>query len=277
MKQYKVCSIQRGCVYDGSGMRTTLFFYGCCFKCPWCCNPEAIVGSAARWVDQSKCLKQKDALSPLCKDCVLNGATKSIDHCPFDVSVPTITSKTIDEIMQVVEQDATLYELSKGGVTLSGGEPLLYLSEMSVLIDRLREQHISIAIETTLYVKDKPLLSTIIPKISHWIVDLKIQTQVIKDDYLDVIAANLQLLRDVNSHITYRLVVIKDLTVDYVLPFLNKLEIDNLDIIKCHSLATTKYKKLQLDFVSYEPSADEFESFKRGLEKQGMEINVLQV
>lgn len=51
MKQLEVTAIQRGCVYDGMGVRTTVFLKGCPFSCPWCCNPETLYSSPLFFID----------------------------------------------------------------------------------------------------------------------------------------------------------------------------------------------------------------------------------
>ena len=82
----KVLKIQRTCVHDGPGIRTVIFFNGCSLKCLWCQNPEAI------------------SFKP-----------DSIKNKMYSVN----------EIMQVVKKDKEYYFASNGGVTLSGGEPLM--------------------------------------------------------------------------------------------------------------------------------------------------------
>lgn len=69
MKSLEVTNIQRGCVYDGPGVRTTVFLKGCSLCCPWCCNPETITREDAFYIDNSKCLKYQGISSSICNAC----------------------------------------------------------------------------------------------------------------------------------------------------------------------------------------------------------------
>lgn len=53
MNKIRIISIQRGCVYDGPGVRTTVFLKGCNLHCPWCCNPESINYKEEWYIDET--------------------------------------------------------------------------------------------------------------------------------------------------------------------------------------------------------------------------------
>jgi pyruvate formate lyase activating enzyme len=110
----KVLKIQRTCVHDGPGIRTTIFFQGCSLRCLWCQNPEA--------------LSFQPDLAP-----------------DSDYSIP--------DIIELVSRDKFDYHYkTNGGVTLSGGEPLLQNPDSLIpLLESLRQENIHVAVETSLH------------------------------------------------------------------------------------------------------------------------------
>ena len=98
MKQLEVTAIQRGCVYDGMGVRTTVFLKGCPFSCPWCCNPETLYSSPLFFIDNQKCIKEKGLSSSLCRKCIRNGGFDTLECCPFGVSEATSRLLSVEEL-----------------------------------------------------------------------------------------------------------------------------------------------------------------------------------
>lgn len=117
MKQLEVTAIQRGCVYDGMGVRTTVFLKGCPFSCPWCCNPETLYSSPLFFIDNQKCIKEKGLSSSLCRKCIRNGGFDTLECCPFGVSEATSRLLSVEELANYLLRDKDLFYLSGGGVT----------------------------------------------------------------------------------------------------------------------------------------------------------------
>lgn len=101
----RIFEVQRFCVHDGPGIRTTVFLEGCPLRCAWCQNPEAFLGGCAA------------AREP---------------------------SAVVDE----VARDAAFYRTSGGGMTLSGGEPLLRLAPARALLEEARRRGLSTCVQT---------------------------------------------------------------------------------------------------------------------------------
>jgi pyruvate formate lyase activating enzyme len=161
MQQGIVTNIQRFSIHDGPGIRTTVFFKGCNLRCFWCHNPETLSPKAQvqffpeRCIGCGECFKrcphgahvmvdgQRQYLRERCVGC---GACAETCYAQALVLVGEV--KTVDEVVEEVLRDRPFYETSKGGVTLSGGEPLLQFDFAYAILERCREEGLHTAIET---------------------------------------------------------------------------------------------------------------------------------
>lgn len=272
MNELEVTSIQRGCVDDGEGVRTVIFFRGCPFSCPWCCNPETIYLSKHHFIDEQKCLKNRNEYSPLCVVCERYGGLRKIEDCPFGVCTPVSHFYSTEELILEILKDKLLYEQSGGGVTLSGGDPVLQLDNLFELLSELHREKISCAIETTLYSRNLRNNFQSFKYIDEWIVDLKLQQENWRSDYVAVVKKNLDLLRKNEKRLKFRLVYIDSLFLETVVDALDKLEVNSLEVLKCHALSSRKYEQLGIKFEDYVPRDDRYNEFLLRLINQGINI-----
>jgi formate C-acetyltransferase len=213
----RVLKIQRTCVHDGPGLRTTIFFQGCNLRCLWCQNPEA--------------LSFKPGLAP-----------------DGDYS--------ISDIMEVVTRDREYYITTNGGVTLSGGDPLLQDPDSLLsLLKLLKKEKIHVSAETSLYVPWKNI-SKIAPYIDLFLVDLK----VVGDDGLHVkltkqgsalIHENIRKLIALRARIKFRMVMVPGLNDDErnikaAADFLKSIKYDSIELLKYHNMYEDKARRLGL-------------------------------
>lgn len=278
MKQLRVTNIQRGCVYDGPGVRTTVFLKGCSLHCPWCCNPETISYGEQWFIDEEKCILRHNISSKLCEPCEKLNGTRSIRRCPYGVAEPTSHDISSDELLEILLKDVELYKESRGGVTFSGGEPLLQSEELVPLLDKLKRFSIHIAFETTLVASEKDL-DYVQSYVDLYIIDLKLQPQMnlFDSSYLDKIKYKLSLLRD--NPKSFRMVFV-DEVFDYsdeVLKILRKLGVDNIELLLCHNLGEKKYKKLKINNQHFFAEARKAESFRSYLVKNGIASSMLSI
>ena len=151
MESLIVNNIQRVCFHDGPGIRTTVFLNSCLLRCPWCANPETSKFFRS-YVVNNNCTKEQ---CPYGVDC--NGIKSLNDKlemnykkCPISAIEKIKTSYSIDHLYNILMEDSFLYK-AEGGVTFSGGEPLLQSKNLSILMKKLVDSHVNIAIETCLF------------------------------------------------------------------------------------------------------------------------------
>ncbi len=161
-----VFNIQKFSINDGSGIRTLVFLQGCPLKCVWCSNPESqsftpiIMQNADKCMGCGTCLKQcsTGALSPhgidrgLCNACALCER-----YCPTGAISLSSHTKTVSDVMREIVKDRVFYECSGGGVTLSGGEPLMQWRFAEAILRECKQSDINTAIETTCYAPQEHL------------------------------------------------------------------------------------------------------------------------
>lgn len=182
-KNLNVTEIQRFCMRDGPGIRTTVFLKGCPLRCAWCHNPETQKSSAELLFYQNKCIgcggcvascpqgthvieKQHvidRAKCTLCAECANGCPTGALEICG--------NKYTVAEILSFVEKDRAFYG-DLGGVTLSGGEPFAQKESMVALLKACKEKGFHTVVETCGYA-DSDVLRAAIPFADLFLWDIK--------------------------------------------------------------------------------------------------------
>ncbi len=159
-----VFNIQRYSVHDGPGIRTIIFLKGCPLRCRWCCNPESQMAKPEIAYNADKCIGSVCGLcQAACQRKNIGFADSDkirIDHmrctnclscagaCPAGAITCYGNYRTVQEIMDDVEQDTSFYSRSGGGLTLSGGEPLMQAGFVLQILREAKRRRINTAIET---------------------------------------------------------------------------------------------------------------------------------
>ncbi len=160
----------RFAVNDGPGIRTTVFLKGCPLECWWCHNPEGLSRESQvalrpeRCIVCGECVKAcpHGAIAPMpggvvtSRDrCVVCGTC--VDRCATGAREVVGRDAGVQEVMQEILRDVTFYDESGGGVTFSGGEPLVQVDFLCALLDECARQGIHTAVETSGYAPQRHL------------------------------------------------------------------------------------------------------------------------
>ncbi len=163
-----VFNIQQYSVHDGPGIRTTVFLKGCPLSCRWCCNPESMQSSPELAYNQSKCIGVEECSR--CKTACSFGAIEEGEGgkitinreacqkcfscegmCPSTAMHTFGKQMSVPEVLEVVEEDSAFYSRSGGGLTISGGEPLMQADFAVALLKEAKRRRINTTIETCGY------------------------------------------------------------------------------------------------------------------------------
>ncbi|MBE5798899.1 MAG: glycyl-radical enzyme activating protein [Clostridiales bacterium] len=147
-----VFDIKEFAVFDGPGIRTTVFMKGCPLRCRWCHNPEGLSPRPQLMVSRAACTHcgACEAVCPHPDGCVACGAC--IAACRGGYRRIVGQTWSADDLAARLHKDADVYALSGGGVTFSGGEPLMQWNFVRAVLDRLHGVHT--AIETSGFASD---------------------------------------------------------------------------------------------------------------------------
>ena len=164
-----VFDIQRYSIHDGPGIRTIAFLKGCPLSCLWCCNPESqnpkpeVMYQASRCIHCGKCIKacQFGAIDPqnigLVNHSVCTACGECANVCPTGALTMKGKRMTVEQVVQELKRDEINYRRSGGGITLSGGEPLVQSGFATELFKACQSKGWHTAIETTAYASDEAI------------------------------------------------------------------------------------------------------------------------
>lgn len=274
----RVTAIQRLCVNDGPGVRTVVFLKGCYLQCPWCCNPEAIRYDGDYYFDKGICKYPEK--NQICRNCELHGGTASKVKCPLGAFEKTYRDYVFEELYELLMRDENLYR-DGGGVTFSGGEPLLQAKALKPLLEKLKEENVHIAFETTLYAPSEHY-DKVKNFVDYWLVDLKFQYGfIVNKDYDIGIKPFETSLRDLQLSgkiICYRMVVMQEVLEkkEHILNLLNNYSISQIELLPCHALAEVKYRELKKTFKRFNtPTNTELHSMRNYLRSKCIEATFM--
>lgn len=233
-----VFEIRRFCVHDGPGIRTTLFFKGCPLSCWWCHNPE------------SQDFKPEISVKKL----ALSGNL-------FEKTETTGSFMTVNEVMAVIERDRIFYDESNGGVTFSGGEPLMQERFLKELLIRCKQKKLHTAIDTSGYAS--PTTFDRVSRLADlFLYDLKLAEDALHRKYTGVsnrlILRNLEALIKSGKAVMLRFPVVPGITDTEENVFETKAIINSLiRLRKLHNSQMGEQNILQINLLPYHSMARE--------------------
>ena len=193
---------KRMAIHDGPGIRTTFFVKGCPLRCIWCHNPESL-SSKPQWARfQHLCRK--------CAKCTMDEAT-----CPTRALKLYGKPMSMDDIVAKALEDKAFYDESGGGVTLSGGEPLLFWEWAVELFRKFKEKGLNTCMDTSLYAPPAAI-EALLPYVDMWLPDYKAEDDVLHKKFTKVsnriIKKNLERLVEVKAKIEVRCLSVPNCT-----------------------------------------------------------------
>ena len=258
--------VKRFAVHDGPGVRTTLFLKGCSLRCIWCHNPEGISPRPQTAYYAHKCIGCGECarVCPAGERCIACGACE--EACLGEAMKLFGRTVTVDEAETIALEDRAFYAHSGGGVTVSGGEPLLQADFVRALFERLKEQGVHTAVDTcgnvpwTAFEKVLPVADMFLFDVKHIDSDAhRALTGAGNGRILD----NLRRLSDANARIEIRIPLVPKANDDAdvlerIGALLGSLNIETMRVLPYHSLARSKYAALGLpDTMPDMPSPDD--------------------
>jgi len=157
-----IFDIQKFSIHDGPGIRTTVFLKGCPLRCLWCHNPEGVSPHRQVSFTPDRCIgcgycfqhcprglhKMVDEKHVLEREgCAVCG--KCAEACYAEALEVIGREASVEEVVEEVLRDKPFYETSGGGMTLSGGEPLLQIDFTEALLKRAKELGLHCCVETS--------------------------------------------------------------------------------------------------------------------------------
>lgn len=221
-----VSSIQHFSTGDGPGIRTTVFLKGCLLRCPWCHNPET-------WSRKPQTL-------------TFPGIGKRVTYGQ---------QMAVDTIVEQVLVDREFYAASGGGLTVSGGEPLLQTEGVAALAARIRAEGVPVIVDTSADVPFEAFAQTA-PYTDEYFVDIKAAGA---EDYAAVggdfqrIRTNICRLQAMGQPLRFRIPLIPGWNVSptYVsrmITLLRELAVEEVDLLPFHRMGSSKYAALGIPY-----------------------------
>jgi pyruvate formate lyase activating enzyme len=257
-----IFDIKKYSINDGPGIRTTVFLKGCPLNCIWCHNPEShnmqpeMIEMSKRWTIYS--------------------------HSESPDKIGRIASAS--EIFTEIKKDILFYKESDGGVTFSGGEPMMQTGFLKLLLQMCKEENISTAVDTSGYTEINNF-ELIYDLTDIFLFDLKVVNEEEHLKYTglsnSLILSNLKALTDKGDKVIIRVPVIPGINdseenISEIINLISSLkQLRQINLLPFHNSAAAKYKRInkpyRLNGIET-PSAGYMDSLKQKFEAAGSTV-----
>lgn len=228
-----IFDIKHFAVHDGPGIRQTIFFKGCPLNCWWCHNPESQNPNPEKYV-----------------------RTNKLDGKEFKKEVEIGYKITTEDLFKSIQGDKIFFEESNGGVTFSGGEPLMQADFLCEMLKLCKSENIHTCIDTTGFTSLKTLQKT--AELADCILyDIKITNQNSHKKFTGVpvygIVENLKWLDQNHKNVILRFPVIPGITdtaknISEIKLLLKSFKnINQIDLLPYHNISNGKYNRFKME------------------------------
>ncbi len=271
-----IANIQKYNMHDGPGVRTLVFFKGCPLRCKWCSNPENLERKYQVLYKRSSCIDCGACVSvcpveihKISKETQLHEIDRSIEcigcrkcekTCPKSALSISGQMMTISEILEIIEEDRMFYDLSGGGVTVGGGDPLISPDAVRNLLMACKKEGINTAVETSGYSRIESLLQ-VAEFTDLFLFDIKhIDSQrhyELTGVHNEQILKNIKELLHRRYNVKVRMPLLKGLNdsqkdiqgvIDFLMPFCDCKNFQGVDLLPYHKFGVNKYTQIGMDY-----------------------------
>jgi len=292
-----VFDLMRYSLHNGPGVRTTLFLKGCPLRCLWCHNPESQGARAELKLSSERCIGCGDcvrrcphgALSSSAWEgrdveaCTLCGAC--VEACPAEAREMIGRWISVDEALKAVLRDELLYEESGGGVTFSGGEPLMQPQFLRAMLAACQSMRLHCVVDTC-GEASTDVVESVRPLVDLFLYDLKavdceLHTRLTGQGN-ERILANLEHLARAGANLILRMPVLPGLNdgngeLAARVALMKRLHLRRIDLLPYHKLGADKHHRLRRAYKLEElpePSADAIAEMAQRLRKEGLTVGI---
>lgn len=288
-----VFDIQRFSIHDGPGVRTIVFLKGCPLTCLWCSNPESQKLKSVLMYQSMNCIHCGKCISACKVNAISNNSKGFIDRnictscgecvnvCPTGALTIKGKKMTVEQVIKELKKDEIIYRRSGGGITFSGGEPLVQSKFLKELLKACKSQGWHTAIETTAY-SSKEVVEEIFPYIDLALMDIKGTNPEKHKKYTgvsnEIIIENAKLVSQI-SNMVVRVPLVPEVNSsrEDILGLCNLVKnlknVDTIHLLPYHTYGENKYDLLGIDYLMKNVKSlkeEEIQSLKVVIENEGI-------